>query len=125
MIQDEEPSDEHLHGVRVKRPRGRPKKRLPIDFRKATERFRVAPDKYCCIACDTDKVDAAPEVPLMCKACFAKYQIEGYEDPTQDVALLHFLYHNHHLPGITEATIERVNQESRHYHIDFQEARPT
>ena len=82
VVEDEEPADEHLQGVRIKRPRGRPKKRLPIDFRKATERFHVAPDKYCCVTCDTNKVDAAPEVPLMCKACFAKHLIEGYEDPT-------------------------------------------
>ena len=80
VTEDQELADKHLHGVRIKRPRG-PRKRLPIDFRKATERFHVAQDKYCCITCDTNKVNATSEVPLMCKACFVKHLIKIYEDP--------------------------------------------
>ena len=47
---DESPAEdspeegEALQGVRIKRPRGRPKKLLKADFRKATGRFRVKPD---------------------------------------------------------------------------------
>ena len=66
-----------------------------------------------------------PDVPLLFKTCFAKRIVEGYDDPEQDVALLHFLYHNHHLPGISEATVERVDQESQNFHIKYCDTRPT
>ena len=62
---------------------------------------------------------------LLCKNCYAKYEIEGYDDPVQDVALLHFLYHNQHKPGISQATAERVNCEAKRFRVDFKEIRPT
>ena len=78
---EEELPDEPLHGVRIKRPRGRPKKTLPTDYRKATERFRVRPERYYCLACDTAQDDAAKDLPLLCKHCYAKYELEGHDDP--------------------------------------------
>ena len=52
---EEKHSDEPLHGVRVKRPRRRPKKRLPMDYRKVAERYRVALERYYCLACNSEK----------------------------------------------------------------------
>ena len=64
----------------------------------------MAPECYYCLACFAEKEDAPTDVPLLCKRCFSKHAIKGYDDPVQDVALLHFLYHNCHLPGISEAS---------------------
>ena len=80
-----------------------------MDYCKATERFRVAPERFYCLACNTEEEYASTDLLLLCKRCFAKHTIESYDDPVQDVALLHFVYHNHHLPGIRKATAKRVN----------------
>ena len=39
-----------LELVRIKRPRGRPKKRIPLDFRRYPA-LRVIPDRYVCLCC--------------------------------------------------------------------------
>ena len=101
VLGEEELPDEPLHGVCVKRPHGQPKKTLPMDYSKATERLRVKLERYYCLAWDTTQDDAATDLALLCKNCYAKYEIEGYDDPVQDIALLHFLYHNQHKPGVS------------------------
>ena len=32
----------------------------------------------------------------------------GHSDPTEDIALVHFVYWGRHLPGISEETAKRV-----------------
>ena len=54
-----------LHGVHIKRPRGRPKKRLRMDYCKATYRFRVAVERYYCLACNAEEENASTDVPLL------------------------------------------------------------
>ena len=44
--------------------------------------------------------------------------MRGFRDPTQDVALLHFLFYGKHLPNIRREQARRVNALAPHYRLD-------
>ena len=43
--------------------------------------------------------------------------LEGHEDPTEDVALTHFLWFGRQLDGLTEEQAERVVAEAKPFEI--------
>ena len=47
-------------------------------------------------------------MPVYCKDCFNHSLMYGFGNPTEDLALMHFVYWVRHLPGISEETAKQV-----------------
>ena len=62
---------------------------------------------FSCLRCGCCR-DAEASLPVYCKECFKHSMLYGYSDPTEDIALVHFVYWGRHLPGISEETAKRV-----------------
>ena len=75
--------------------------------------MKAVPRTFKCLACDSQAKLPAEELPVYCQDCYPALILEGYLDPTEDVALVHYLWHGAHLPGIMEETAERVVAEAR------------
>ena len=115
---------EALVGVRIKRPRGRPKKLLPKDFRREPT-FQVLPDRFTCIACGTKEDNPSPTLPMFCDSCFSRLLLEGITDPTEDLQTIHYLWYGRHLEGISDEAAERATRVSKAYKLEFIEQRPS
>ena len=112
-------AEEELREVPVqlgKRARGRPKGRRPQDARRRPA-YQVIPTTFACLCCDSEDVAPAPELPLYCSACYNRLLLEGHEDPTEDVALVHFLWSGKQLEGLTDEQAERVAMVARAFEI--------
>ena len=45
--------------------------------------------------------------------------IDGFSDPTEDLALVHHVWNGKHLPGLSTESARRVNECSANYKIEF------
>ena len=71
---------------------------------------------FACIWCGCrEGVEAA--LPVYCKDCYHHSLVYGYSNPTEDIALVHFVYWGRHLPGISEETAKRVLELAPMYEV--------
>ena len=115
---------ETLVGVRIKRPRGRPKKLLPRDFRREPT-FQVLPDRFTCIACSTKEDNPSPTLPIFCDSCISRFVLEGMTDPTEDLQTVHYLWYGPHLEGISDEAAERPTSVSKAYRLEYIKQQPS
>ena len=62
---------------------------------------------------------------MYCFSCYERRLIKGYQDPMQDLALVYFLWHGHHLQGAGNETARRVNETAHLFRIDYNEKHAT
>ena len=58
-------------------------------------------------------------------SCYESHLIKGYQDPTEDLALVYFLWHGHHLQGVGNETARHVNETVHLFWIDYNKKRAT
>ena len=109
--------------VKRQRRRGRPKQVRPVDFRRERPKL-VLPEAFSCLCCDGDGAPSH-QLPMYCSSCYERLLIEGYQDPTEDLALVYFLWHGRHLQGVGNETARRVNETAHLFRIDYNEKRAT
>jgi hypothetical protein len=70
-----------------------------------------------CDSCGADRTKYPSPLPYFCRDCYNSLQKRGYQDPTEDLALLHYLYTGQHKPGTTLAEQQRVRREAKVYEL--------
>ena len=56
---------------------------------------------------------------MYCAPCFERLILDGFVDPTDDLALLYYVWHGTHLPGISPETARRMNDCWANHRLDF------
>ena len=54
-----------------------------------------------CWVCGKFRDEPAESLPMLCSECFHELRIKGFSDPTEDIALLNFLYNHSHLDWLS------------------------
>ena len=69
-----------------------------------------------CLRCSC-RCGAEASLPVYCKDCYNYSLMYGFSDPTEDLAVMHFVYWARHLPGISKETAKRVLELVPQYDI--------
>ena len=74
-----------------KRPRGRPRKPRAVGAKKRGAVVALGDVSFECLRCGC-RHGPDERLPVYCTDCFDHLHLFGYSDPTEDLAVVHYVY---------------------------------